>query len=97
VKCRIEGSYEEALDELQGCMEATAKEVEANGGLIGHVKAFAKEEARNCMISITDGEDTQRKPGTGNGIYVESANIVFGIEPEQLENILETAFAKYLH
>lgn len=96
VKCKIDGTYEEALNELQSCMEKTAKAVEAEGGIIGHVKALAKEEARSCMISVTDGEDIQRKPFVGSGIYAESANIVFGVTPEQLEKILKEAFEKYL-
>ena len=96
VKCRIDGEYEDALDKLQGCMEEAARAVEAAGGMIGHVKAFAKEEARSCMISITDGEDIQRKPSVGNGICVENANIVFGVTPARLEEILKGAFKAYL-
>ena len=96
VKCRIDGEYEDALDKLQGCMEEAARAVEAAGGMIGHVKAFAKEEARSCMISITDGEDIQRKPSVGNGICVENANIVFSVTPARLEEILKGAFKAYL-
>ena len=77
VKCRIAGEYEEALNRLQKCMEETAREVEAAGGLIGHVKAFAKEEARYCMISITDGEDVQRKSGTECGSACGKTRILF--------------------
>lgn len=96
VKCRIPGTYEEALERLKACMQQTADRVEQLGGLVGHVKAFAREEARNCMISVTDGEDMQCRYGHGNGIYVESANIVFQVAPEQMESILREAFQEYL-
>lgn len=96
VKCRIPGTYEKALEKLKDCMKKTAEAVEEAEGLIGHVKAFAREEARICMISITDGEDMQCRPGSGQGIYVESANIVFGVTPEELEAILKRTFAEFL-
>lgn len=96
VKCRIPGTYEKALEKLKDCMKKTAEAVEEAEGLIGHVKAFAREEARTCMISITDGEDMQCRPGSGQGIYVESANIVFGVTPEELEAILKRTFAEFL-
>ena len=96
VRCRISGTYEAALDRLQSCMAQAAGAVESAGGLIGHVKAYAKEEARSCMLSITEGEDIQKKDVCGNGIYAESASIVFGVTTEVLENILREAFAEYL-
>lgn len=96
VRCRIGGTYEAALDRLQSCMAQAAGAVESAGGLIGHVKAYAKEEARSCMLSITEGEDIQKKDVCGNGIYAESASIVFGVTTEVLENILREAFAEYL-
>lgn len=97
LKCRINGEYEAALDALQECMVQTAKAVEAAGGIVGHVKAFAREEARSCMISVTGREDIQRKPSKGKSVYVEEANIVFGVGPQQLEKILSEAFAAYLN
>ena len=96
VKCRIGGNYEEVLEKLKHCMKETAEAVEEAGGLIGHVKAFAREEARTCMISITEGEDMQCRQGFAGGIYVESANIVFGIAPAELKAILKKAFREYL-
>ena len=92
VKCKIDGQYEDALDKLQGCMEEAAKAVEAAGGMIGHMKAFAKEEARSCVISITEGADIQRKLAVESGIHVENVNIVFGVTPDHLEEILRRAF-----
>ena len=96
VKCIIKETYDDALDELQSCMKNVASAVEDAGGLIGHIKAFAKEDAKSCMISVTDGDDIQRKNNIGRGVFVENACIVFGICPEELEKILRESFAKYL-
>lgn len=92
VKCKINGDYDNALDQLQDCMKKVAGAVENAGGLIGHIKAFAREDAKNCMISITDVDDIQRKCSTGRGIFVENVCIVFEISPEQLEKILRESF-----
>lgn len=97
IKCFIPGEYSEALDILQKCMLKTAQMVEARGGLIGHIKAFCHEISRNCMISVTDGEDVQRKNGIESGIYVENANIVFNITPDKLKEILKSTFQPFLN
>lgn len=96
VKCRIAGEYEEALEKLKSCMKATAGAVEKAGGLIGHLKAFVREESRTCMISMTDGEEMQCRTGSACGIYAEAANIVFGVPPELLEEILKHAYQEHI-
>lgn len=96
VKCIIDATYDDALDELQNCMKNVASAVETAGGLIGHIKAYAKEDAKSCMISVTDGEDIQRKNSIDRGVFVENACIVFGICPEELDKILRESFSKYL-
>ena len=92
VRVRIPGSYEEALEDLKTRMAQTADEVEAAGGMVGHIKAFAREEARTAMVSIPEPGDVQIKSGTDPGLRCEVANIVFGIEKEELESILENHY-----
>lgn len=93
VRIRIPGSYEEALEDLKTRMAETAEEVEAAGGMVGHIKAFAREEARTAMISIPEPGDVQIKNGSDPGVRCEIANIVFGIDEEELEHILEKHYS----
>jgi hypothetical protein len=96
VKCRIPGSYEEGQKKLQEILQRTAEDIENAGGLIGHLKAFAREEIRSCMISVTEADDLQIKQGRENALCVENANIVFGITENSLKDILKKNFSDYL-
>lgn len=92
VRIRIPGSYEEALEDLKARMAETADEVEAAGGMVGHIKAFAREESRTAMVSIPEPGDVQIKNGSDPGLRCEIANIVFGIDTEVLERILKNHY-----
>lgn len=96
VRCRIPGSYGLALDTLQERMEEEASDIEAAGGMIGHIKASAREESRCCMFSITECGDTQRKESVCPSVYVEHAAIVFGIGGDVLLDILTTRFGEFV-
>lgn len=96
VKCRIPGQYEEAGAMLTEAMQKTAGDVESSGGLIGHIKAYVREECRTCMISITEAGDMQKKEDESPSLYVDNAAIVFGISGTELENILKRNFAAWL-
>lgn len=96
VKCRIPGQYEEARAMLTEAMQKTAGDVESSGGLIGHIKAYVREECRTCMISITEAGDMQKKEDESPSLYVDNAAIVFGISDTELENILKQNFAPWL-
>ena len=92
VRIRIPGSYEAALEDLKTRMAQTADEVEAAGGMVGHIKAFTREETRTAMISIPEPGDVQVKEGSDPGLHCEIANIVFGIDEETLESILKNHY-----
>lgn len=96
VRCRIPGNYAAALDTLQEWMEEEASDIEAAGGLIGHIKAFARENSRSCMLSLTECGDTQRKESTCPSVYVEHAAIVFGIHKDTLQEILFARFGDFI-
>lgn len=86
---KIEGTYENTLDEMKRRLQRVAKEVEDSGGLIGHIKAFVKEDAGSCMISLTEKDDLQVKLCNGNRIFINGASIVFNIAPDDLEKIIK--------
>lgn len=92
VKGWIAGDYEEISENLIKCMERIAVKVEEAGGVIGHMKAYVREEARECMISLTSREDIQKKAFGGGGGYVEAVQIVFGISTVQMQDFLEKDF-----
>ena len=96
VRCVIPGEYGEAVDALKDAMRKTAAEIEDNGGLIGHVKAFAREENRSCMISIPEADDVQVREAVSPSVHVECANIVFSLTADRLEAIVRTHFAPWL-
>ena len=96
VRCVIPGTYDEASEVLKSAMKKTAAEIEDNGGLIGHIKAFAKEENRSCMISIPEADDIQVKEAAAPSLHVECANIVFGLTAEKLETIVREYFKEWL-
>ena len=96
VKCHINGEYDACIQQLKTCMQNIAEQIEKKDGVVGHIKAYVREDARNCMISVTDGENICVKPDHGNGIDVENANIVFGISMDDIEEILKKEFAQWI-
>lgn len=96
VKCKIPVKYDEGIKILKKASTDIAKEIEDLGGIIGHIKAFVKEEGRSCMISVTEADDIQLKEGSANVLHVEMANIVFGISKDIMTDILKRYFADYV-
>ncbi|MGN0434667.1 MAG: hypothetical protein ACI4EB_09010 [Bilifractor sp.] len=96
VKCKIPGEYEAAKKKLAEAMQKTARDVESSGGLIGHIKAFLRQECKTCTISITEAGDMQEKEDENPSLYVDNAAIVFGISATELEKILRHCFAAWL-
>jgi hypothetical protein len=89
MKFRISGTYEDALKELIDRTEKLAAKIEVCGGLIGHIKSFAHEDARGCLLSLTELGDIQAKHCIGDGVLIETACIVFGLSSDALEEILK--------
>ena len=73
-------------------MEKTADAVEEAGGMVGHIKCFAREQGRTCVISIPEPGDVQVKEGTEPGLEAEIANIVFGVDTKKLEAVLRELY-----
>ncbi|MBC3889013.1 hypothetical protein GH810_11880 [Acetobacterium paludosum] len=91
----IAKSYQESETILDDLLKQAAKKVTDLGGIIGHIKAFLKSEGESCMISITDDESNKRYVKESQ-CTVEGVAIVFCIEPEQLQDILENVFKEYI-
>lgn len=96
VVINIKGDYESGVNTLKRCMNEVARWVEDEGGLVGHIKAFVREEVRSCMISVPEAGDVQIKEGGCRQICVENANIVFGVDIEKFEEKLKDLYKEYL-
>lgn len=96
IRCRIPKDYETGIENLKKTLTDIAREIEDLGGIIGHLKAFVREEDRSCMLSVTEADDIQSKEGRADALYVEIADIAFGISETQMEDILKKYFADHL-
>lgn len=94
-KFDMAGPFDEAEIILDRLLKQVSREVTALGGIIGHIKAMLDSEGHRCMISITEDESNKHRT-VGSRCHVEGVAIVFCILPEQLENILNTVFGRYL-
>ena len=75
--------------QLKSFMTAVGAEVEASGGMVGHIKFFFKESAGQ-MYSMTDPEDEiQIKDAALPEYSAEGVCIVMGVSPEMLEDIVK--------
>ena len=83
------GRYDGMRERIAAKLEALAAEITARGGIVGHVKAAA-EVAQTEMFSVTDVK-AMIKTAPTQEITVKMAAIVFAIEPEETEALVEAA------
>ena len=86
---RLEGDYETLRPRVSEQLEAVAAAITAQGGIVGHVKAAA-EVTRTEMFSVTDVK-AMAKTAPTQTITVKMAAIVFAVEPEAVEALVEQA------
>lgn len=96
LKFEITGNYKDAVRRLEEVMEKTSEEIEAAGGLIGHVKAAVMEQNHSCIISIPEAGDVQVKDSSRRCVIAECAHIIFRLESERLERILRKNYGQWL-
>lgn len=84
-----ESDYEISVEECQRDMKELAHNIEADGGLIGHIKMYIREEGRSCMLSLTDSTALHQKEGTQKRSTVEGVCIVIGMNSEKLKKEFE--------
>ncbi len=89
---RVSGDYEQLRPALKAEIEALAKQITELGGIIGHVKAAA-EVTQTEMFSVTL-EEAMVKRAPAQEITVKMAAIVFCVEPEDVEPLMERALRK---
>ena len=82
-------SYDGLRERIAETLEALAAEITARGGIVGHVKAAA-EVQQTEMFSVTDVKAMIKTAPTPE-ITVKMAAIVFAIEPEETEELVESA------
>lgn len=86
---RLEGDYAALRPRMGARLEAVAAAITAQGGIVGHVKAAA-EVTSTEMFSVTDVK-AMAKTAPTQTITVKMAAIVFAIEPEAVEALVEQA------
>ena len=77
---------------ISGELEAAAREVKEQGGIIGHLKASVSTTS-TCMISITD-VDAMAKDSPLRRARITLAAIMFLLDPEVAENIIRKALVR---
>jgi len=80
--------HDEAEKLLSEAMSEAAERISAMGGIIGHIKFVVTAEGAASQLSITDEEVSVRR-FEGTAHRVEGVAIVFNVEDEALEEILE--------
>ena len=81
--------YEALRPRIAAELEAVAAEINARGGIVGHVKAAA-ELTGTEMFSVTDVK-AMIKTAPVQELTLKMAAIVFAIEPEEVEEMVEHA------
>ena len=89
--------FDEAEARLAAQAEEAARRVGTAGGVVGHIKFSLCEEGRCALVSVTDaGARSLVRRFPGSGCLVEGAAIVFALEEETLERILEETVGSLL-
>ena len=88
-RMQLSRSYDGLRERIAEALEALAAEITARGGIVGHVKAAA-EVTQTEMFSVTDVK-AMVKTAPIPEITVKMAAIVFAIEPEETEALVEAA------
>ena len=96
VRCRIPGDYAQVTEELEKAVKDLAEEIDRQGGIVGHIKAFVKEENRSCMLSPTEPGEVHRIPADNPAVPAEIANIIFGLSEEEFHKCLVQAYGRWL-
>jgi len=89
---RFCGDYETLRPAVKTELERLASQIGALGGIIGHIKAAA-EVTQTEMFSVTDEEATG-KAAEAQEIAIKLAAIVFFVDPEEVEPLVEAALRR---
>ncbi len=96
VRFSVSANYTDFTEEFSRELELAAADIENASGLVGHVKAFVREEGRSCMISIPGPGELQIKENTSDSVEAEAAFIVFQIQEDALSKIIRSHLDRWL-
>lgn len=88
----VAGDLDAAQKEAAAMLEKAAAEITAEGGIVGHIKAYVKQET-GVMLSTTGGEVSSRAV-TPAACTAECVNIIFGLKPDRLQEILLRVYGR---
>lgn len=97
MSCEMEGEYEKLVKECEKEILYLAHKIEENGGLIGHIKMYVKEEGRSCMLSLTDSSALHRKEETEKRSMAEGVCIVIGMDTEGVRDLMHEYMEKRMN
>lgn len=75
----LPGSLDDAKKTLSAFTESIADAIYAQGGIVGHIKAFARSQGDSFRISITV-HDPDIIDFSDSSVHVEGVAIVFGVD-----------------
>lgn len=76
-------------------MQQAAEGIEAAGGLIGHIKAFAEERNRTLAVSVTDTDSLVKHEADIPALTADITHIVFQVGSPRLVKILRQIYEPY--
>lgn len=92
-----EGDSNRSLEDLQkpisGLIDLVQQEVEKQGGVVGHVKAFLEDEGASASLSATGGKVHIRQAKARN-TRIHFAAIVFPMDEDIIREKLEQALSE---
>ncbi len=84
---------DQAQNALTGLMEQLQQFVDAQGGIIGHIKAHIQEQGRAVSLSTT-GDGVHATDSSATETQVRFVAIVFAVEERRLQTLVEELFAE---
>jgi hypothetical protein len=88
----LDGNLAWAKERLGIFASGLADAVYARGGIVGHIKAFAREQGASVRISVTL-HDPDMVEFDGTQVHVEGVAIVYGVERAWYERECRTRIA----
>ncbi len=81
--------YQAVVVYMQNQLKLIAEWVDAEGGIIGHIKAYLKRSDANTLMSITDcDEEVSVKKNERESVEISFTAIVYAIKPDVLDSRL---------
>ena len=90
---QVEPGGSVAFSTVVAYLQALAERAEAAGGIVGHIKAFAREGELFANASVTSTDATEVDPAVlpfefGSGADIQLVAIVLCLEPEALLDLV---------